>query len=153
MVLQIGDKAPSFSLKNTNGKLRTLKEFSGKWLVIYFYPKDDTSGCTKQACSIRDKYSKLENAEITILGVSPDSVESHQKFTKKYTLPFELLVDEDHKLAEAYGVWVKKKMYGREYMGIKRTTFIVDKNEMIFQIIADVNVDDHATQILDAIKK
>ncbi len=151
MKLKIGDKAPNFELKNTFGKLRSLKDYKGKTLVLYFYPKDDTPGCTKEACSLRDGYKELKRRDIEVLGVSGDSVESHKKFTEKYKLPFELLVDTDNKLAKKYGVYGQKKFMGRTYMGIIRTTFIIE-NGRIKHVIDKVDTSNHAEQIINTLK-
>ena len=150
--LKQGDKAPDFKLKNTNGKIRSLRNFKGKTLVLYFYPKDNTPGCTKQACSLRDGYVELKKKRIVIVGISPDKEESHRKFTEKYKLPFELLVDSDREIAGKYGVYGEKKFMGRTYMGIIRTTFIIEKGK-IKHIIDKVDTRNHAKQILEILKK
>lgn len=146
--LEIGKKAPAFKGVDQNGNIRTLKEFEGKKLVIYFYPKDDTPGCTAQACDLRDNYKKLLKAGYAVIGVSPDSEVKHQKFIAKYKLPFDLLADEDTKIAQKYGVWGEKSMYGRKYMGIIRTTFIINEKGKIEDIIEKVDTKDHTAQIL-----
>ncbi len=146
--IEIGKKAPAFSGNDQNGVKRTLKEFAGKKLVLYFYPKDDTPGCTAEACDLRDNYNKFIAAGYAIIGVSPDEEKKHQKFITKYELPFDLLADTDHSIAEAFGVWVEKSMYGRKYMGIARTTFIIDEKGLIQDIIEKVNTKDHSSQIL-----
>ena len=146
--IEIGKKAPEFSGNDQNGVKRTLKEFAGKKLVLYFYPKDDTPGCSAEACDLRDNYKKFIAAGYAIVGVSPDEEKKHQKFISKYELPFDLLADTDHSIAEAFGVWVEKSMYGRQYMGIARTTFVIDENGKIQDIIAKVNTKDHSSQIL-----
>lgn len=146
--IEIGKKAPAFSGNDQNGVKRTLKEFAGKKLVLYFYPKDDTPGCTAEACDLRDNYKKFIAAGYAIVGVSPDEEKKHQKFISKYELPFDLLADTDHSIAEAFGVWVEKSMYGRQYMGIARTTFVIDEKGKIQDIIAKVNTKDHSSQIL-----
>jgi len=146
--LETGKKAPAFSGTDQNGVTRTLKEFSGRKLVLYFYPKDDTPGCTAEACDLRDNYKKFEKAGYAILGVSPDDAKKHQKFIAKYELPFDLLADTDHSIAESFGVWVEKSMYGRKYMGIARTTFIIDEKGKIEQIIEKVDTKAHTAQIL-----
>ena len=146
--IEIGKKAPEFSGNDQNGVKRTLKEFAGKKLVLYFYPKDDTPGCTAEACDLRDNYKKFIAAGYAIVGVSPDEEKKHQKFISKYELPFDLLADTDHSIAEAFGVWVEKSMYGRQYMGIARTTFVIDEKGKIQDIIAKVNTKDHSSQIL-----
>ncbi len=148
MNLEIGTKAPNFSAPNQKGETKSLADYSGKKLVLYFYPKDDTPGCTAEACNLRDNYKELLNQGFEILGVSPDNEAKHQKFIDKYELPFDLLADVDHSIAEAYGVWVEKNMYGRKYMGIARTTFIIDGNGNIEEIIAKVNTKEHSSQIL-----
>lgn len=150
--LKEGDKAPEFKLKNTKGKTRTLKDYKNKTLVLYFYPKDNTPGCTKEACSLRDGYDKLRKNGIEILGVSPDSEESHKKFTDKYKLPFELLVDSDKELAKKYRVYGEKKFMGKTFLGIIRTTFIIEKGK-IKHILKKVDVGNHANQILETLKK
>ncbi len=146
--IEIGKKAPAFSGNDQNGVKRTLKEFAGKKLVLYFYPKDDTPGCSAEACDLRDNYKKFIAAGYAIVGVSPDEEKKHQKFISKYELPFDLLADTDHSIAEAFGVWVEKSMYGRQYMGIARTTFVIDEKGKIQDIISKVNTKDHSSQIL-----
>lgn len=146
--LEIGKKAPAFKGADQNGNIRSLKEFEGKKLVIYFYPKDDTPGCTAQACDLRDNYKKLLKAGYAVIGVSPDTEIKHQKFIAKYKLPFDLIADVDTKIAQKYGVWGEKSMYGRKYMGIIRTTFIIDEKGKIEDIIEKVDTKDHTAQIL-----
>ena len=148
--LKEGDKAPDFSAANENGQTVNLKDYKGKKLVLYFYPKDDTPGCTAEACSLRDGYPKFMAQGYEILGVSPDSVKKHVKFREKYSLPFSLLADEDHAVSEAYGVWGEKKFMGRTYNGIHRTTFVIDRNGNIEKIIAKVDTGKHAEQLLEA---
>ncbi|MCB0544563.1 MAG: thioredoxin-dependent thiol peroxidase [Saprospiraceae bacterium] len=148
--LKEGDKAPDFSAANENGQTVSLKDYKGKKLVLYFYPKDDTPGCTAEACSLRDGYPKFMAQGYEILGVSPDSVKKHVKFREKYSLPFSLLADEDHAVSEAYGVWGEKKFMGRTYNGIHRTTFVIDRNGNIEKIIAKVDTGKHAEQLLEA---
>jgi len=148
MPIQKGLPAPEFSLNDDEGRTRVLSEFKGTKVVLYFYPKDDTPGCTTEACNFRDDYSAYVDSGITILGISPDSVKSHQKFREKYRLPFSLLADEDHKVAEAFGVWGKKKFMGKEYMGVLRTTFIVDEKGRIAHVFEDVKPADHSKEIL-----
>jgi len=143
-----GKKAPNFNAKDENGNVRTLAEFEGNKLVLYFYPKDDTPGCTAEACDLKDNYQKFIAAGYAILGVSPDNEAKHQKFIAKYELPFSLLADVDNAVALAYGVWVEKSMYGRKYMGIARTTFIIDEKGNIEQIIEKVDTKNHTEQIL-----
>ncbi len=144
----MGQAAPDFSANNQNGKTLTLGDFKGKKLVLYFYPKDDTPGCTAEACSLRDHYQTFLAQGYAILGVSPDNEAKHQKFIAKYDLPFDLLADTDHAVAEAYGVWVEKSMYGRHYMGIARTTFVIDENGNMADIIQKVNTKEHGPQLL-----
>ncbi|HHB79605.1 MAG TPA: thioredoxin-dependent thiol peroxidase [Saprospiraceae bacterium] len=146
--LKVGDKAPDFKGKNENGEIISLSDYKGKKLVLYFYPKDMTPGCTNQACNLRDEYSELKEAGYEILGVSPDPEARHQKFIEKYSLPFHLIADTDKEIANAYGVWGLKKFMGREYMGIKRTTFVIE-NGKITKIIDKVKTKDHAAQILE----
>jgi thioredoxin-dependent peroxiredoxin len=146
--LNIGDKAPNFSCKNEKGELVSLKDFKGKNLVLYFYPKDDTPGCTAEACDLRDNYQSFLSKGFEILGVSPDSEKKHQKFIDKHELPFSLLADEDHTVAEAYGVWGEKSMYGRKYMGILRTTFVIDGKGKLSNIIEKVDTKAHSKQLI-----
>jgi peroxiredoxin Q/BCP len=148
MPIKNGSPAPDFSLKDDEGRTRALSEFKGAKLVLYFYPKDDTPGCTTEACNFRDDYGDYIGAGITILGVSPDSVKSHKKFKEKFNLPFALLADEDHKISEAYGVWGKKKFMDKEYMGVLRTTFIVDETGRIAHVFKDVKPSEHSKEIL-----
>lgn len=146
--IQIGDKAPSFKALDQAGKERTLTEFAGKKLVVYFYPKDNTPGCTAEACDLRDNYARFQAQGYEILGVSKDSAKSHNKFIDKFDLPFDLLVDEDLEVCKAFGVWGLKKFMGREFMGIIRTTFIIDENGLIEEIITKVKTKEHTAQIL-----
>jgi peroxiredoxin Q/BCP len=145
---EAGEKAPDFSAKNQKGETVSLSDFKGKKLVLYFYPKDDTPGCTAEACDLRDNYNRFLDEGYSILGVSPDNEAKHVKFIDKYDLPFDLLADEDHSVSEAYGVWAEKSMYGRKYMGILRTTFIIDENGVISDVIKKVKTKEHASQIL-----
>jgi thioredoxin-dependent peroxiredoxin len=144
--------APDFELLDENGVARTLAEFRGKPVVLYFYPKDDTAGCTKEACSFRDDYGVYEDAGVVILGVSPDSVKSHAKFKAKYNLPFTLLADEDHKVCELYGAWGRKKFMGREYDGVLRTTFLIGVDGNLVKIFPNVKPDGHSQEVLAALK-
>jgi len=137
--LQAGDMAPDFELTSDAGEKVRLSDLRGKKVVLYFYPKDMTSGCTTQACGFRDEYPVIEDRNAVVLGVSPDSVESHQKFKSKYDLPFTLLVDEDHAVAEAYGVWGEKSMYGRKYMGIVRSHFVIDEEGRLLDLHVKVS--------------
>ena len=150
-MLKIGDKAPTFSLPTGEGKTLALKDLKGKKVVLYFYPKDNTSGCTKEACSFQENFSALRNKKAIVLGVSGDSASSHAKFAAKYDLTFSLLSDEKKEVLKAYGVWKEKSMYGRKYMGIERTTFIIDEDGKIAQIFSKVKVDGHAEEVLAAL--
>jgi peroxiredoxin Q/BCP len=146
--LQIGDKAPAINAIDQNENSINLESYRGKKVVLYFYPKDMTPGCTAQSCNLSDNYKLLVEKGYDVLGVSCDSVKRHQKFIAKHDLPFNLISDEDHKVVNDYGVWQLKKFMGREYMGIVRTTFIIDENGLIFDIISKVNTKEHTTQIL-----
>ncbi len=143
-----GDAAPDFSAPNEKGQTVHLADYRGKKLVLYFYPKDDTPGCTAEACSLRDGYSRFQAQGYEILGVSPDSVKKHVKFQEKYNLPFNLLADEDHAVSEAYGVWGEKKFMGRPYMGINRTTFVIDEDGKVERVISKVDNENHSEQLL-----
>ena len=143
-----GDKAPDFRGKDQNGNDVSLVDYHGKKLVLYFYPKDNTSGCTAEACSLRDSYSEFRQQGYEIVGVSPDSEKSHTRFITKNNLPFTLIADADKSIAMAYGVWAEKKMYGRAYMGILRTTFVIDEKGIIEKIIEKVDTKNHAGQLL-----
>ncbi len=147
-----GQKAPDFKAKDQNGNSISLSDFSGKDVILYFYPKDDTPGCTAEACSFRDNYQSLLKEGFEVLGVSTDDEKSHQKFITKYSLPFSLIADTDKKIVEAYGVWVEKNMYGKKYMGVARKTFIIDKNGLIKKIIDKVDTKNSSEQVLDSIK-
>ena len=149
--LKIGEKAPDFSLMGDDGKEHSLKEFRGKKIVLFFYPKDDTSGCTKEACSFRDNTPHIKKKGAVVLGISGDSVESHKKFISKYDLNFALLSNEDRSVLNAYGVWKEKSMYGRTFMGIERTTFIIDADGKISHIFPKVKVDGHTEEVLNAL--
>lgn len=148
MPIQSGMPAPDFELPDETGTLRRLSEFRGQPVILYFYPKDDTPGCTAEACNFRDDYSAYEGAGVVILGVSPDSVKSHAKFKQKYGLPFPLLADEDHKVCEMYDVWALKKFMGREYMGVLRTTFLIDAEGQILRMFENVKPADHSEELL-----
>lgn len=150
MPISSGIPAPEFELLDDTNTLRKLSEFRGKNIVLYFYPKDDTPGCTKEACNFRDDYSAYEEADIVILGISPDSVESHVKFKEKFNLPFSLLADEGHKVSDLYGVWGPKKFMGREYEGILRTTFLIDGNGNILKVFENVRPAEHSVEVLSA---
>lgn len=151
-MLKVGDKAPTgITVENQDGVKISLKDFRGNRVVVYFYPKDDTPGCTKEACGIRDVWVKFKKSGIKVLGVSPDKPASHQKFIAKYGLPFDLLADVDHKLAEAFGAWGEKKLYGRTYMGIIRSTFVVDENGKVSHVFPKVKPAEHAEEILSVL--
>ena len=140
--------APDFELSDETGTMRKLSDFRGQPVVLYFYPKDDTPGCTTEACNFRDDYSAYVKAGVTILGVSPDSVKSHVKFKQKYDLPFPLLADEGHKVCETYGVWALKKNMGREYMGVLRTTFLINAEGKILRVFEKVKPAEHSAELL-----
>ncbi|MCX7768520.1 MAG: thioredoxin-dependent thiol peroxidase [Flavobacteriales bacterium] len=148
MKLKVGDPAPELHGVDQDGKPVRLADYKGKKLALYFYPKDDTPGCTAEACNLRDNYEALRRAGYEILGVSVDSEKSHKKFIEKYNLPFRLLADVDKKTVEAYGVWVEKSMYGKKYFGTARVTFLIDENGRISRIIDKVDTKAHAEQIL-----
>ena len=152
MNLTLGSPAPNFSANNQNGETKSLSHYAGKKLVLYFYPKDDTPGCTAEACSLRDNYQDLIAKGYAILGVSPDNEAKHKKFIAKYNLPFDLLADTDNAVALAYGVWVEKSMYGRKYMGVERTTFLIDRKGKIACVWNKVKVPGHAEEVLEAAK-
>jgi peroxiredoxin Q/BCP len=145
--------APAFSLPASTGKKVSLKDFKGKNVILYFYPKDDTPGCTTEACQFRDAQKEFSKSGTLILGVSPDNAASHTKFINKYELPFILLSDEDHAVAEKYGVWQEKSMYGRKYMGIARTTFLIGRNGKIAKVFPKVKVTRHAEEISKALEE
>lgn len=149
-MLKEGDKAPNFSSTDQDGNKVTLADFKGQKLVLYFYPKDDTPGCTKEACSFRDADETFASKGIKVLGVSTDDEKSHQKFISKFQLPFDLLADTDHSIVDAYGVWGEKSMYGKKYMGTFRKTFLIDEKQKIVKIFDKVKVDEHADEVLAA---
>lgn len=152
-MLSVGDRAPDFALPALGGKTVSLKDFEGKEnVVLYFYPKDDTPGCTKEACFFRDMQAEFQAAGAAILGVSTDSVASHEKFAEKYHLPFPLLSDEDKAVVQAYDVWKEKDNYGRKYMGVERTTFAIDKQGIIRRIWPKVKVEGHIDEVLDVVR-
>jgi thioredoxin-dependent peroxiredoxin len=151
-VIKEGDQAPQFSLPADDGSVVTRDSLRGKNVVLYFYPKDDTSGCTKEACDFRDAFPRFGKIDAEVIGVSPDNIESHRKFKKKYQLPFRLLADEGHKLADAFGVWKEKSMYGRTYMGIERTTAIIDRNGRVARIFPKVRVPGHVEEVEAALR-
>ena len=151
--IEEGKKAPAFSLATDEGQKVKLSDFSGKPVVLYFYPKDDTPGCTKEACAFRDRKAELKDLGAVVFGVSPDTVESHAKFRQKYDLNFPLLADVDHKVAEKYGAWREKNMYGKNSMGIQRSTFLIDEAGKIAKLWKRVQVDGHDTQVLQALQE
>ena len=146
--MNVGMKAPEFSLPTGDDRKVSLKDFKGKKVVLYFYPKDDTSGCTREACSFRDNLGRVQKKGAVVLGVSPDSSSSHKKFSDKYELTFPLISDEDKDLAKAYGVWKQKNFLGKKYMGVERTTFIIDERGYIAHIFPRVKVDGHVDEVL-----
>lgn len=148
-----GSKAPEFYLSDQDGKDHELADYHGQWVLLYFYPKDDTSGCTKEACGLRDSFPKFEDVSAIVLGVSADSVESHKKFATKYKLPFTLLADPDKKVIQAYGVWREKSMYGKSFLGIARTSFLIDPDGNIAKIYEKVKPAEHAHQVLHDLKE
>lgn len=149
--LKVGDAAPDFKLPSGDGSIHSLSDFRGKKVILYFYPKDDTPGCTKEACAFRDSRSLLTKKGAVVIGVSVDSLDSHKKFAEKYNLPFMLLSDEGKKVVKAYGAWKKKSLYGREYMGTERTTMIIDERGKIIRIFPKVKVDGHVEEILNVL--
>ena len=150
----VGETAPEFTRPASSGQELSLKNFKGKKnVVIYFYPKDDTPGCTVEACGFRDQIKPIEDNDTVILGVSPDKIQSHEKFIKKFSLPFILLSDTDHKMATDYGVWVEKSMYGRKYMGVERTTFVINKEGKIVKIFEKVKPQGHNQEVLETLKE
>ena len=152
-MLEVGQSAPEFKLQSTSGETISLADYRGKNIVLYFYPKDMTPGCTTEACDFRDNHSKFAEVNTVVLGISPDPVEDHQKFTEKHELPFPLLADTEHEVAEAYGVWQLKKNFGKEYMGIVRSTFVIDQNGKIAKIWPKVKVEGHVQEVYDFIKE
>jgi len=152
MALNIGDKAPNFEMEIEEGKKISLSDYKGKKLVLYFYPKDDTSGCTKEACGFRDNMEDITKTGTDVLGVSPDDLKSHDKFKAKYDLNFNLASDPDHSVAEAYGAWGEKNMYGRKYMGIIRSTFLIDEKGRIAETWYKVRVSGHVEEVIKTIQ-
>ena len=152
MPISSGIPAPEFDLLDDTNRSRRLSDFKGRPVILYFYPADDTPGCTKEACNFRDDYSAYQKSGVTILGVSPDSVKSHIKFKEKYQLPFPLLADEDHQVCNAYGVWGPKKFMGREYEGVLRTTFLINSDGRIARVFENVRPAEHSAEILEALK-
>lgn len=153
MTPQKDTKAPAFELPDQNGKMHALSDYKGSWVLIYFYPKDDTPGCTKEACMIRDNFPSFKKLDIAVLGISTDSVKSHAKFAEKYELPFTLLADEEKKVVEDYGVWGEKKFMGRTYNGTKRMSFLVNPKGMIAKVYEVVRPAEHAEEVLADIKE
>ena len=151
-MLEVGKNAPQFTLKDQSGKSVSLKDLLGKQVILYFYPKDDTPGCTKEACNFRDDFSQIKKENAVILGVSADSEGKHKKFAEKYKLPFTVLSDENKKVLEKYGVWQEKSMYGRKYMGIVRSTFIIDEKGKLKKIFPKVKVTNHNKEVLEALR-
>lgn len=151
MALSAGTQAPEFKLTDEKGDLHQLSDYKGQTIVLYFYPKDDTPGCTKEACSFRDSYKDFSDAGVEVIGISPDSEKSHSKFIEKYELPFLLLSDPDHRVCEAYGVWGLKKYMGREYEGVLRTTFIIGPTGEIKRVFENVKPADHSQEVLAAV--
>lgn len=150
--VNVGAKAPDFSLLTDAGEEISLGSFKGQTVVLYFYPKDDTPGCTQEACDFRDHFPRFAKGNAVILGISPDSPRKHANFKKKYDLPFTLLSDKDHKVAEQYGIWVEKTFWGRKYMGVERSTYIIGADGKIKQIFAKVNPEGHAAEVQKALK-
>lgn len=153
MKLKINQKAPDFKLKDQDGKIHKLSDYKGKWVLIYFYPKDNTPGCTKQACEIRDNFFDFQNLDIVVLGISTDSVESHKKFKEKYKLPFTLLSDDKKEVVKKYGVWGKKKFLGKTFEGIIRTSFLINPQGKIEKIYENVKPEKHAKEVLEDFSK
>ena len=150
--LKAGDKAPAFKGKDQNGNTISLTDFKGKKLAVFFYPEDDTPTCTVQACSLRDGFGELSNAGITVIGISPDSSASHKKFEEKFNLPFPLIADEKHAIIDTYGVWGEKNMYGNKFLGLHRTTFLIDEKGKIIKVILKPKNKDHAQEIVKHFK-
>lgn len=152
-MVQLGEMVPDFTLPASNGKEVSLSDFRGKKVVLYFYPKDMTPGCTTEACDFRDQNEQMKELGAVVIGISPDSIKSHEKFIEKHGLPFLLLSDEDHRVAEMFGVWKLKKRYGREYMGIERSTFLIDENGVLREEWRDVKVNGHVDEVLKSVRK
>jgi peroxiredoxin Q/BCP len=151
--MKLGQKAPGFHLPDQDGKMHDMKDYAGKWVLLYFYPKDDTPGCTIEACAMRDNLPKFKKMKAVVLGVSADPVKKHAKFAEKYNLPFTLLADEKHELIDAYGVWAKKKFMGREYMGILRNSYLINPEGKIAKIYEGVKPKDHAEEVLQDLRE
>ncbi len=152
MALSVGQTAPEFTALDQDGRTISLADYRGKWVVLYFYPKDNTSGCTREACDFRDAMEEVTSAGAVVIGVSPDSIRSHRNFADKYNLPFRLVADVDHQIAQAYGVWKEKTLYGRTSWGIERTTFIIAPDGRIAAIFPKVKVDGHVEQVLETLR-
>ncbi len=152
-VLKVGESAPDFSLSGSDGKQHALAMYKGKWLVVYFYPRDNTPGCTQEACDFRDMKSDYDNVDAIVFGVSVDSIDSHDKFIKKFGLPFVLLSDEKKEVVGQYGVWKEKSMYGKKYFGIERTSFVIDPEGKIAKIFEKVKVEGHAAEVMAFLKE
>ncbi len=150
-MLEVGGKAPDFTALDGAGDEVSLRDVKGKKVVLYFYPKDNTSGCTREACDFRDNMSRIARKKTIVIGISPDSVSSHERFSAKFDLPFTLVSDPAHEIAEAYGVWVEKSMYGRKYMGIERSTFLIDEKGKIARIFRKVKVAGHVDEVIEAL--
>lgn len=153
MPVPAASQAPDFSLPDENGDLRRLSDYRGKVVVLYFYPKDDTPGCTTEACGFRDQYQDYEQAGVAVIGISPDDIKKHQKFKAKYNLPFTLLADTDHTVCELYGVWGRKKFMGKEYDGVFRTTFLIGKDGTILRVFENVKPEGHSQEILKVLEE
>ena len=151
MTPQAGQQAPEFALQNQDGETVSLNDLRGRKVILYFYPRDDTPGCTAEACGIRDVFPRFQAQDAVVLGVSPDDVKSHKKFQEKYGLPFTLLADTDHAVAETYGVWGEKKMYGKTYWGVSRVTFLIDEDGRIGRVYEKVTPQEHAEELLRAL--
>lgn len=152
MIIEVGQQAPGFMLLDEKGQIHHLSDYQGKYVLLYFYPKDDTPGCTTEACNFRDDYSQYDDANVIILGVSPDSPQSHAKFKNKYNLPFTLLADEDHKVCELFGVWGPKKSFGKEYEGVHRTTYLINPDGRIQKVYEKVSPANHSVEVLDELR-
>lgn len=152
MIIEVGQQAPDFMLLDEKGQIHHLSDYQGKYVLLYFYPKDDTPGCTTEACNFRDDYSQYDDANVIILGVSPDSPQSHAKFKNKYNLPFTLLADEDHKVCELFGVWGPKKSFGKEYEGVHRTTYLINPDGRIQKVYEKVSPANHSVEVLDELR-
>lgn len=153
MIPQAGTKAPDFSLPDETGKIHTLSDYAGKVFLLYFYPEDDTPGCTTEACNFRDDYGEYQKANVIILGVSPDTQQSHVKFKQKYHIPYPLLADVGHQICDRYGVWGPKHNFGRTYDGVHRTTFLIGADSKIVKVFENVKPADHSKEILDLLKQ